>query len=154
MADSDNEATYDDYLGGVICRGQLAWIAVGSNIQIFSLKNGECVAGYSFNDSQRTSHTAITYVCEMTITTVNSCLLLISVQRPPIGGRLYIFSVAGSRVIHRIDFADTITSCCFIDEAVCKRGCLAAFNGCAVVGSDAGDIYIVDCKLDECKRSE
>lgn len=129
-------------------------MAIGSNIQIFSLKNGERVAGYSFNDYQRSSHTSITCVSEMTTTAINSCLLLISVQRAPVGGLLYIFSVAGSRVIHRIDFVDKITSCCFIDEPVCKRGCLAAYSGCAVVGSDAGEIFLVDLRLNQCKESE
>lgn len=154
IENTENEIDEDGYSGGVIRNGQLAWIAIESNFEVFSLKTGHRIAGYSFDDYQRSARTSITCVSEVNATDINSCLLLISVQRSPVGGLLYLFSVQGSRIIHRIDIVDKITSCCFIDDAVCKQGYLAALGGCAVIGTDAGEIFLIDLKLNQCKESK
>lgn len=135
--------------GGVIRNGQLAWYASGSNFEVFSLKTGQRVAGYSFPEKS-----IVSCVAEVTSTDTNACLLIIGVQRVPLGGMLFLFSVQGSRIVHRIDIVDQITSCCFISEAACKRSSLAAFDGCAAIGTDAGDIFLVNLNLSRCIESE
>lgn len=129
--------------------GQLAWIAVGSNVEVLSTRTGHRVAGQSFDEKS-----IVTCVAEVATNDISSCLLIIAVQRVPIGGLLYLFSVQGSRIVHRIDVVDKITSCCFINDAACKRGCLSAFNGCAAVGTDAGEVFLIDLNLNRCKESE
>lgn len=139
----------EHFLGGVIRGGQLAWIAVGSNVEVLSTRTGHRVAGQSFDEKS-----IVTCVAEVAANDISSCLLIIAVQRAPVGGLLYLFSVQGSRIVHRIDVVDKITSCCFIKDAACKRGCLKAFNGCAAVGTDAGEVFLIDLNLNRCKESE
>lgn len=127
----------------------MAWFAIGSNIEVFSLKTGQRVAGHSFDNKS-----VLTCVAEVKSTDINSCLLIIAVQRSQIGGLLYLFSVQGSRIVHRIDVVDKITSCCYICDAACKRGSLKAFDGCAAVGTDAGEVFLIDLNLNRCKESE
>lgn len=141
-------------MGGVIRGGQLGWISVGAYFEVFSLKTGHKVAGHSFAESERYANTFITCVAEVHTTDINSCILIVGVQQLPIGGLLYLFSVHGSRVIHRIDVIDKITSCCFIRNAVCKRGNLKNFNGCVAVGTERGDIFLFDLNLNRCRESK
>lgn len=144
----------NDCIGGIIRDGQLAWIANGSNLEVFTLKNGNRVANYAFDDYQGSLKSLITCVAEVNAKNIKSCLLVIGVQRSPVGGLLYLFSVQGSRIVHRIDVIDKITSCCFISEEVCKRGSLNAFTGCVAVGTESGGIFLVDLNLNRCKQSE
>lgn len=127
----------------------MAWFAIGSNIEVFSLKTGQRVAGHSFDN-----RSIVTCVAEVTANDISSCLLIIAVQRSQIGGLLFLFSVQGSRIVHRIDVIDKITSCCFINDAACKRGNLKPFNGCAAVGTDAGEVFLIDLNLNRCKESK
>lgn len=113
------------------------------------MRTGQRVAGQSFNEKCN-----VTCVAEVTTSDINSCLLIIGVQRVPVGGLLYLFSVQGSRILRRIDIVDKITSCCFVSNAACKRGCLKAFNGCAAVGTEAGEIFLIDLNLNHCKESK
>ncbi|XP_055317176.1 protein ELYS homolog [Sitodiplosis mosellana] len=138
----------EEFLGGVIRGGQLAWIAVGSNVEVLSTRTGHRVAGHSFDEKS-----IVTCVAEVTANDISSCLLIIAVQRVPIGGLLYLFSVQGSRIVHCIGVVDKITSCCFISDAACKRGCLKTFNGCAAVGTDAGEVFLVDLNLNRCRET-
>lgn len=140
-------------IGGVIRDGQLGWIARAANLEVFSLKSGNRVASHSFNDYHSSSRSIITCVAEVNAKQIKSGLLIVGVQRSSVGGLLYLFSVQGSRIVHRIDVIDTITSCCFINEEVCKRGILNAFDGCIAVGTEAGDIFLVDLNLNRCKES-
>lgn len=144
-----NAAIEAEFLGGVIRSGQLGWFANGSSLEVFSLKSGQRVAGHSFDEKS-----IVTCIAEVTSNDINSCLLIIAVQRSQIGGLLYLFSVQGSRIVHRIDVIDKITSCCFISDAVCNRGNLKAFNGCAAVGTDAGEVFLIDLNLNRCKESK
>lgn len=144
-----NASIEADCLGGVLRGGKLAWFAIGSNIEIFSLKTGQRVAGQSFD-----AKSIVTCVAEVTANELNSCLLMIAVQRTPVGGMLYLFSVQGSRIVHCIDVIDKITSCYFICDAACNRGCLKAFNGCAAVGTETGEVFLIDLNLNRCKESE
>lgn len=136
-------------MGGVLRDGKLAWYAVGSNIEIFSLKTGQRIAGQSFDGKS-----IVTCVAEVTANDLNSCFMIIAVQRSPVGGLLYLFSVQGSRIVHRIDVIDKITSCCFICDAACSRGSLKAFNGCAAVGTETGEVFLIDLNLNRCKESK
>lgn len=136
-------------MGGVIRGGQLAWFAYGSNLEVFSLRTGQRVAGQTFDEKS-----VVTCVAEVKSNDISSCLLIIAVQRSQIGGLIYLFSVQGSRIVHRIDVIDKITSCCFICDAACKRGCLKTFNGCAAVGTDAGEVFLIDLNLNRCKESK
>ena len=138
-----------EFVGGVIRSSELAWIAVGSNFEVLSTKTGHRVAGHSFDE-----RSVVTCVSEVTANDISSCLLIIAVQRVPVGGQLYLFSVQGSRIIHRIDVVDKITSCCFISDAAYKRGCLKAFNGCAAVGTDGGEVFLIDLNLNRCRESK
>lgn len=143
-----------DSIGGVIRDGQLGWIARDANLEVFSLKGGNRVACYSFDDYQSSTKSTITCVAEVNAKYIKSCLLIIGVQRSSVGGLLYLFSVQGSRIVHRVDVIDTITSCCFINEEVCKRGILKSFDGCIAIGTEAGDIFVVDLNLNRCKESK
>lgn len=137
-------------MGGVLFGGKLAWFANGPNIEIFSLKTGQRVAGQSFD-----AKSIVTCVAEVTANELNSCpVLMIAVQRTPVGGMLYLFSVQGSRIVHCIDVIDKITSCCYISDAACNHGCLKAFNGCAAVGTETGEVFLIDLNLNRCKESE
>lgn len=107
------------------------------------------MAGQSFD-----GNSIVTCVAEVTVNDISSCLLIIAVQRLAVGGLLYLFSVQGSRIVHRIDVVDKITSCCFISEAACKRGNLKAFKGCAAIGTDAGQVFLIDLNLNRCKESK
>lgn len=144
-----NVAVEENVLGGVIRGGQLGWLACGPNFEVFSLKTGQRVAGQSFDDK-----TIITCAAEVTASDISSCLLMIAVKKSPFGGLVYLFSVQGSRIVHRIDVVDKVTSCCFISNAACKRSCLKAFNGCAAIGTDAGEIFLIDLNLNRCKDSK
>lgn len=146
--------THNECLGGVIRGGQLGWIAFGAYFEVFSLKTGQKVAGHSFADAERNVNAAITCVAEVQASDINTCLLVVGVHQMPVGGLLYLFSVQGSRIIHRIDVIDKITSCCFINENVCKRGNLKHFQGCVAVGTDRGDIFLFDLHLSRCKDSK
>lgn len=141
--------TDEEFLGGVIRGGQLAWIAIGSNLEILSMKTGQRVAGQTFDEK-----CIVTCVAEVIDSDIGSCLLIVAVQRAPVGGLLYLFSVQGSRIVHRINVIDKITSCCFVSDAACKRSCLGAFNGCAAVGTEAGEVFLIDLHLKRCKESE
>lgn len=154
VAGSNSSFHENDSIGGVIHNGQLAWIAKGSNFEVVSLKSGNRVASYSFDDYHTTSRAIITCVAEVNTKNIKSCLLIIGVQRLPVGGLLYLFSVQGSRIIRRIDVIDKITSCCFVNEDVCKRGNLKAFGGCAAIGTESGEIFLIDLNLSKCKESE
>lgn len=128
----------------------MAWFAIGSNIEIFSLKTGQRVAGQSFD-----AKSVVTCVAEVTANELNaSQILMIAVQRTPIGGMLYLFSVQGSRIVHCINVIDKITSCCYVSDAACNRGCLKAFNGCAAVGTETGEVFLIDLNLNRCKESK
>lgn len=139
----------ENYHGGVIRGGQLAWIASGSNIEVLSPKTGQRVAGQCFEEKS-----IITCVAEVKANDISSCLLIIAVQRLSVGGLLYLFAVQGSRIVRRIEVIDKITSCCFISDAACKRTCLKAFNGCAVIGTDAGELFLIDLNLNRYKNSK
>lgn len=136
-------------MGGVLCGGKLAWYANGPNIEIFSLKTGQRVAGQLFDEKS-----VVTCVAEVTAIELSSCLLMIAVQRASVGGLLYLFSVQGSRIVRRIDVIDKITSCCFICDIACNRGTLKSFNGCAAVGTEAGEVFLIDLHLNRCKESK
>lgn len=138
-----------EFLGGVLRGGKLAWYANGSNIEIFSLKTGQRVAGQAFDDKS-----VVTCVAEVTANELSSCLLMIAVQRASVGGLLYLFSVQGSRIVRRIDVIDKITSCCFICDVACSRGALKTFDGCAAVGTDGGEVFLIDLNLNRCKESK
>lgn len=128
----------------------MAWFAIGSNIEIFSLKTGQRVAGQSFD-----AKSIVTCVAEVTANELNaSQILMIAVQRTPVGGMLYLFSVQGSRIVHCINVIDKITSCCYVCDAACNRGCLKAFNGCAAVGTETGEVFLIDLNLNRCKESK
>lgn len=43
----------EESIGGVIRNGQLSWIAYGRHIEVFSTKNGNKVASYTFDDLHR-----------------------------------------------------------------------------------------------------
>lgn len=118
------------------------------------MKTGNKVASYSFDNSHRLSNTVITCVTEIIVTDINSCILIVGVQCSPIGGLLYIFSVQGSRIVHRIDVIDKITSCCFISTAACKRSNLVKFDGCVAVGTAEGKVLLLDLNLRKCKGSK
>lgn len=134
-------------MGGVLRGGKLAWYANGSNIEIFSL-TGQRVAGQSFD-----ANSVVTCVAEVTATELSSCLLIIAVQQAA-GGLIYLFSVQGSRIVHRIDVIEKITSCCYICDVACNRGTLMPFNGCAAVGTETGEVFLIDLNLNRCKESE
>lgn len=79
---------------------------------------------------------------------------MIGVQCTPIGGSLYLFSVQGSRLLHRIDVIDRITSCCFVSTATCQRSCLTKFDGCVAIGTDQGKVFLMDLNLRKCKEGK
>lgn len=134
--------------------GQLGWIAIGAHLEVYSLKIGSKVANYSFGNAQRLTNAVITCVTEIQAEGVNSCILVVGVQCSPIGGILYVFSVQGSRVIHRIDVIDKVTSCCYVSTIACRRSALKMFDGCAAIGTDDGKVLLVDLNLTRCKDSK
>lgn len=144
----------DEFIGGILRDGKFAWIACGAHLEVFSLKTGNKVSTHSFVTSSRLSNTVITCVTEVAIDGVSSCVLLVGVQCSPLGGLLYVFSVQGSRVIHRFDVIDRIASCCFISSAACKLSSLQKFDGCAAIGTDEGKILLLDLNLRKCKDGE
>lgn len=83
---------------------------------------------------------------------VNTCVLVIGVQRAPFGGMVYIFSANGSRIIRRIEVIDKVTSCCYVSPAACQDGHLGCFDGCVAVGTDKGAVFLLDLKLKLCKN--
>lgn len=83
---------------------------------------------------------------------INTCVLVIGVQCAPIGGLVYIFSVVGSRIIHRIEVIDKVTSCCFVNLTACREGHLRRFDGCVAVGTDTGKVILLDLNLQMCKE--
>lgn len=144
----------DECIGGVVRDGQFGWIAVGAHLEVYSLKTATKVASYSFDSSQRLSNTVITCVTEIQADAVNSCILIVGVQCSPIGGLLYLFSVQGSRVIHRIDVIDRVTSCCYVNTIACRRSSLKMFDGCVAIGTDDGKVLLMDLNLTRCKESK
>lgn len=96
----------------------------------------------------------VTCVTEVTVPGVNSSILVIGVQCFPVGGLIYIFSVLGSRIIHRIEVIDKVTSCCFINKEACLGGKLQHFDGCVAVGTDSGKVILLDLNLERCKESK
>lgn len=64
---------------------------------------------------------------------------------------VYIFSVVGSRIIHRIEVIDKVASCCFISPTACRDGHLQRFDGCVAVGTDTGRVILLDLNLQMCK---
>lgn len=134
--------------------GQFGWIAVDAYLEVFSLKTGTKVASYSFDNSQRMSNTVVTCVTEIQADGINSCMLVVGVQCLPIGGLLYVFSVQGSRVIHRIDVGDKVTSCCYVSTIACRRSSLRLFDGCVAIGTDNGKVLLMDLNLTQCRESE
>lgn len=144
----------DECIGGVVHDGQFGWIAVGAHLEVYSLKTGNKVASYSFDNSQRLSNTVITCVTDVQAAGINSCILIVGVQCSPIGGLLYIFSVQGSRIIHRIDVIDTVTSCCYISTTACKLSTLQMFDGCVAIGTGEGKVLLMDLNLTKCKESK
>lgn len=100
----------------------------------------------------RAIETVITCVTEVQITGIKTCLLAIGVQCAPVGGMLYIFSVAGSRIIRRIEVIDKVTSCSFISPMACRVGYLQQFDGCVAVGTDLGKVILLDLKATVCQE--
>lgn len=144
----------DECIGGVVRDGQFGWVAIGAHLEVYSLKTGTKVASHSFDTSQRLSNTVITCVTEIQADGINSCILVVGVQCSPIGGLLYVFSVQGSRVIHRIDVIDKVTSCSFVSAIACRRSTLEMFDGCVAIGTDDGKVLLMDLNLTQCKESE
>ena len=138
----------------MIRNGEFGWIASGPHLEIFSIKTGNKIGRYSFENSQRVFNALITCVTEIKAPGISSCLLLIGVQCAPVGGLIYIFSVHGSRIIHRIEVIDKVTSCCFIKTSSCHESVLSTFDGCVAVGTDLGKVFLLDLKLTKCKEGE
>lgn len=102
----------------------------------------------------RISNTLITCVSEVNVVGINTTILMIGVQCTPIGGSLYLFAVQGSRILHRIDVIDRITSCCFVNTATCQRSSLTKFDGCVAIGTDQGKVLLIDLNLRKCKEGK
>lgn len=41
----------EDAIGGIIKKGELGWIAIGSHLEVVSLKTGDRVASYTFDNA-------------------------------------------------------------------------------------------------------
>lgn len=150
----DDSDIADDCIGGVVRDGQFGWVAVRAHLEIYSLKTGTKVANYSFDNAHRPSNAVITCVTEAQTDSINSCILIVGVHCSPSSGSLYVFSVQGSRVIHRIDVIDRVTSCCYISDMACRQSALKIFDGCAAIGTDDGKVLLMDLNLTSCKESE
>lgn len=83
-----------------------------------------------------------------------SGFLAIGVQCYPVGGLVYIYTVHGSRIIHRIEVIDKVTSCSFINITAGQEGKLQRFDGCIVVGTDSGKVILLDLNYAKCKEGE
>lgn len=61
-----------------------------------------------------------------------------------------IFSIQGSRILRCIEIKEKITSCCFIPENICQRSIFKLFDGCLAIGSENGNILLIDLCFKKC----
>lgn len=100
----------------------------------------------------RAVNTFITFVTEVKIAEINSSLLAIGVQFSPTNSLIHLFAVDGSRIVHSIEVDEKVTTCCFIESQICADSALNWFDGCIVVGTEAGKVIIIDLFVDNCVR--
>lgn len=84
----------------------------------------------------------------------NACILAIGLQSAKHSGKLCLFAVQGSRKLRTIEIVDKVTSCCFIRASAVQKNDLLQFDGCLAIGTDIGQIILIDLDLNQCKEGK
>lgn len=143
-------------IGGILHNGEYSWIALGSTIEIFSTKTGNKIGNFTFqNQLLQTSNCLITCVTEIVIPDLNTLILGIGIQYLQNGNGVFsIFSVKGSKILHSIEINEKVLSCCYYQTNQILKNYLQMFDGCLIIGTENGKVFIIDLGLAQCKEGE
>lgn len=146
----------DKKLGGVIRRGEWAWLAQNSVLQIASLRNGQTISTYEFCESGGYDNCCIKCVEEIYPNNPEIMVLAVILENfhGPSGGGSFVvlYSVELSCVLNTIELGLHITCARFLNAVACKRTLLQNFDGCLAVGSEEGVVVLLDLNIGRFNR--
>ncbi|XP_049821968.1 protein ELYS isoform X3 [Aethina tumida] len=141
-------------LGGVLLDTNFSWLAKGPCLEIRNNKNGRKIGAWTFGNIVRDSNTQI--VCVDEIKKPRLPLLAVGINCDISGGLVCIFDVYGSKVIRSIQVSEKVTSLHVVDAGLDDlnlRGPLRNFDGILAVGTEHGNVYLIDICRQLCEEA-
>lgn len=82
----------------------------------------------------------------------NFCILAVCMQfNDALGSVIVLCSVQElSKIFRCIEIKEKITNCHYIKREITKRTILQMFNGCLAIGTDNGNVILIDLNLRKC----
>ncbi|XP_018577451.1 protein ELYS isoform X2 [Anoplophora glabripennis] len=143
-------------LGGILSDTHYVWHSKGPCLEIRNTKTGIKVGAWTFGCILKDSNTRIVCVEEIQRPNGMLSLLAVAIDCAISGGLICIFDVFGSKVIRAIQIEEKITSLHVVDsgcEVLNLPGPLRNFDGIISVGTEGGNVYLVDICRQICEEA-
>ncbi|XP_075156172.1 AT hook containing transcription factor 1 homolog isoform X2 [Haematobia irritans] len=158
LSPTEEEPLIEKKLGGILRRGEWAWLARNSLLQIVSLRNGQAISTYEFCESQGYVNCCIKHVEELFPNDPNIIVVAVILENfhVPSGGGSFVvlYSIEMGSVLSTIELSLHATCARFLDAKACKRTLLQNFDGCLAIGSEEGVIVLLDMNMTKLNRLE
>ncbi|KAJ8920901.1 hypothetical protein NQ315_015694 [Exocentrus adspersus] len=144
------------HLGGILSGTRYVWHAKGPSLEVRDTKTGSKVGAWTFGSILKDSNTKIICVEEIYRLNGTLSLLAVGINCEISGGLICIFDVFCSKVIRAIQIENKISSLHVVDsgcEVLNLPGPLRNFDGIISVGTEGGDVYLVDICRQICEES-
>ncbi|CAH1107347.1 unnamed protein product, partial [Psylliodes chrysocephalus] len=157
LYDTNPQFTNDlKLLGGVFQDSHYIWQAKGPVLEIRNTKSGHKVGAWVFGGILKDSNTKIVCVEELQRPNGRISLLVVGIECTISGGIICIFDVFSSKVIRAIQIKEKISFLHVVDpgvEDLNLPGPLRNFDGILAVGTQGGDVILLDICRQICEES-
>ncbi|XP_059224000.1 protein ELYS homolog [Stomoxys calcitrans] len=158
LSPGEEEHVVDKKLGGIIRRGEWAWLARNTVLQIVSLRNGQTISTYEFCQSRGYDNCCIRCVEELFPHNPEIMIVAVILENfhVPSGGGSYVvlYSIELGCVLSTIELVLHSTCARFLSSKACKRTLLQNFDGCLAIGTEEGVIVLLDLNMNKINRME
>ncbi|KAJ8964806.1 hypothetical protein NQ314_004613 [Rhamnusium bicolor] len=139
-------------LGGVLSDTRYIWHAKGPCLEIRNTKTGTKVGAWTFGSILKDSNTRVVCVDEIQRLNGRLSLLAIGIECTISGGLICVFDVFGSKVIRAIQIKEKGISTAE-KKLFLKMSPLRNFDGIIAVGTEGGNVFLVDICRQICEEA-
>lgn len=160
LRDQRDEAS--PLLGGIFADSKLAWLSKGPLLEIVNIADGAKIAAWNFGAVVRDFKTKVTCVTELPHLSASGTpgqvgQVLVGLECELTGGMVCLFNLAGSRVLRAINTPSKVTALNIVglggEPVVAYNECLKSMSGIAAIGTNDGQILLIDLRRNECDEA-
>ncbi|KAJ8980297.1 hypothetical protein NQ317_005217 [Molorchus minor] len=143
-------------LSGVLAETRYVWHAKGPCLEIRDARTGVKVGAWIFGSILKDSNTRVMCVDEIERPNGRLSLLAVGVECGIAGSMICIFEVFGSKVLRAIHIKEKVTTLHVVDsgyEVLNLPGPLRNFDGIVAVGTEEGNVYLIDICRQICEEA-